>query len=186
MSFQLDLTNFGNQNNQIRHRYTRSSYSGHDEILTRTWPDRVRSRRFWPFFCVFRRVSASPETDATQQQTDTRNPTLLTGRLQVENLPTRSLTGRLRVGYKPDPWTPLHVTVLLSHLVVPLLYLTFYGFILTLCSSNNTCDNYFATFVGSFIFFSHLTVPSSHCAIQTSHLTVLLSHLIVPLFFFHI
>ena len=90
-----------------------------DEILTGSWPNRARSRRFWPFFYVFRQVSASPKTDATHWKTDPRNSTLLTGRLQVENLPTRSLTGRLWVGHKPnplDPWTPLTCTMIPSEI----------------------------------------------------------------------
>ena len=59
-----------------------------------------------------------------------------------------------------------HVTVLFSHLVVPLLFshiwwfpyffLTFDGSILTLCSSNITCDNSFLTFGGSFTLFFHI------------------------------
>ena len=48
----------------------------------------------------------------------------------------------------------------LSHLMVPLFFLTFNGYLLTLCSSiltlcntNITCDSTFVTFGGSFIFF---------------------------------
>ena len=48
-----------------------------------------------------------------------------------------------------------HVTVLLSHLVVPF-----------------------------FFFFSHLMVPLSHSTVLISHLTKLLSHLVVPLFIY--
>ena len=83
---------------------------GFDEILTGSWPDQVRYRRFWLFFCVFCQVSASPEIDATRRKTDLRNPTLLTGRLRVENLLPDLLRVGLRVGHKPDPpnpWTPL-------------------------------------------------------------------------------
>ena len=83
---------------------------GFDEILTGSWLDWARSRWFLLFFCVFCQVSAEAETDATCGQTDLRNPTLLRGQLWVENLPTWSLTGWLRVGHKPDPpdpWTPL-------------------------------------------------------------------------------
>ena len=82
-SFQLDLADFGDQNNQIQHiqRFL-TQFGGKiirfDEILTESWPDRARYRRFWLFFYVFRRVSASPETDATRRKTDPRNPTLLT------------------------------------------------------------------------------------------------------------
>ena len=85
-----------------------------------------------------------------------------------------------------------HVTVLFSYLVVPLLFshiwwfpyffLIFYGFILTLCSSNITFDSSFVTFGGSLIYFSHSMVSFSHCAIPTSYLTVILLHLVVPLF----
>ena len=78
------------------------------------------------------------------------------------------------------------VTVLLSHLVVPLFFfLTFDDTILTLCSTNITCDYTFVTFGGSLIF-SHLMVPSSHYAIPTSHVIVLFSHSVVPLLFAHI
>ena len=114
-SFQLDLADFGDQNNQIRHiqrlstRF-RGKIIGFDEILTGTWLDRARYRRFWLFFYVFRRVSASPEIDATCRKTDPRNPTLLTGRLRVKNLLPDLLQVGLRVGHKPDPpdlWTPL-------------------------------------------------------------------------------
>ena len=86
---------------------------GFDEIFTGSRLDWAGSRRFWPFFCVFRRVSASPKTDATRRKTDPQIPTILTGRLRVENLPTRSIIDRLQVGHKPDPpnpWTPLSVT----------------------------------------------------------------------------
>ena len=74
------------------------------------------------------------------------------------------------------------MTVLFSHLVVPLLFfLKFDGFILTLCSSNITCDNSFFTLSCSFTIFSHLTVPSSNFAVLTSHVTILFSHLIIIL-----
>ena len=46
-----------------------------------------------------------------------------------------------------------HITVLLSHLVVLLFFLTFDGNILTLCSTNITCDYTFVTFGSSLIFF---------------------------------
>ena len=75
-------------------------------------PHRIlaRSGEISPILAVFRRVSALPETDATRWQTDPRNPTLLTGRLRVENLLPDLLRVALRVGHKPDPpnpWTPL-------------------------------------------------------------------------------
>ena len=114
-SFQFDLANFGDQNNQIWHRYTRSGDFRHDLrekslALMKSSPDRVRFCRFWPFFGVFHWVSSSLETDATCWQTDMRNLTLLTGRLRVGFLPTQSRTGQLQVGHKLDPpdlWTPL-------------------------------------------------------------------------------
>ena len=65
---------------------------------------------------------------------------------------------------------------LLSHSVVYLFFLTFDGSILTLCSSNITCNSYFVTFCGSLIFFSHLTIPFSYCVVPTLHFTILLSH----------
>ena len=81
----------------------------------------------------------------------------------------------------------LHVTVLLSHLTVPLLYfLSFDGSIFTFCSFNIICDSFFVTFGCSLTFSSHLTVISSLCAIPTSHVTILLSHSMVPLLFSHI
>ena len=108
-----------------------------------------------------------------------------------------------------------HMTILLSHFVVSLYFftfdctiltlcstnitcnctfVTFDGFffltfdctILTLCSTNFTCDCTFVTFSGSLIFFSHLIVSSSYCKVLTLHVTKLLSHLVVPLFFSHI
>ena len=64
------------------------------------------------------------------------------------------------------------------------LFLTFDDSILTLCSSNITCDSFFFfTFSGSLTFFSHLTVLFSHCVILTSYVIVLLSHSVVPFFF---
>ena len=77
-----------------------------------------------------------------------------------------------------------HVTVLLSHLTVPFFFLTFYGIIITLCSSNITCDYTFVTFSCSLFFSSHFMVPISQSAVLTSHVTVLLSHSVVLLFFF--
>ena len=64
--------------------------------------------------------------------------------------------------------------------------ITFDSFILTLYSSNITCDDSFVTFGGSLFFFSQLTVLSSHCAVSTLHVIVLLSHFVVPLSFCHI
>ena len=80
-----------------------------------------------------------------------------------------------------------HIIVIFSHLVVSLLFshiwwfpyffLTFDDSILTLCSSNITCDIFFLTFGSSLtFFFLHLTVLSSHYVVLTSHMTVLLSH----------
>ena len=69
--------------------------------------------------------------------------------------------------------------VLLSHSMVPLFYfLTFDGFILTLCSSNIKFNNSFVIL----FFSSHFTISLSHLAVPTSHLIVLLSHLMVHLF----
>ena len=76
-----------------------------------------------------------------------------------------------------------HLTVPLSHSMVPLFFLTFYGAILILCNSNITCDCTFVTFGGSLYFFLHLMVPSLNCAGLTSFVIVLLSHFIIPLFF---
>ena len=106
-----------------------------------------------------------------------------------------------------------HVTVLLSHSMIPIFFLTYDGIILILCSINITCDCTFVTFGGSHIFshiwwyhphimqyqhhiwlyfchirwfpyfFSHLMVPSSHCAVLTSHVTVLLSNWWFSFFF---
>ena len=64
--------------------------------------------------------------------------------------------------------------------------ITFDSFILTLYSSNITCDDSFVTFGGSLFFFSQLTVLSSHCAVSTLHMIVLLSRWVVPLHFSHI
>ena len=76
-----------------------------------------------------------------------------------------------------------HVTVLLSHLMVPLFFFfTFYGTILTFSSTNITCNCTFVTFSSSPIFFSHLMVLSSHCAAPTSHVTALLSYSLIVLF----
>ena len=63
-------------------------------------------------------------------------------------------------------------------------FITFDGFIPTLCSFNITSDSSFLTFGGSHTFFLHLTVPSSHCAVLTSHVTISFSHLVVSYFFF--
>ena len=80
-----------------------------------------------------------------------------------------------------------HVTVLFSHLVILLLFLTFDDFIPTLCNSNNTCDNSFLKFGGSFtFFFSPLMISSLYYAVPTSYVIVLFSHLTVPLLFSHI
>ena len=46
-----------------------------------------------------------------------------------------------------------HVIVLLSHSMVHLFFLTFDSTILTLCSSNITCDYTFVIFGGFFIYF---------------------------------
>ena len=78
----------------------------------------------------------------------------------------------------------LHVTVLLSHSMVPLFFfLTFYGTIFTLSSANITCNCTFVTFSSFLIFFLYLTVLSSHYAAPTSHVTALLSHSLIVLFF---
>ena len=107
----------------------------------------------------------------------------------------------------------LHVTVILSHSVVPLFFLIFDGYILILCSSNFTfnstfvtfggflffftfnifiltlcsfkitCGSSFITFGGSLIFFSHLTVPLLLWIVLVSFLTVHLSHSMVPFLF---
>ena len=76
-----------------------------------------------------------------------------------------------------------HVTILLSHSVVPLFIHTFDGAVLTLCCTMVTYDCTFVTFYGSFIFFSHFMVLSSYCVVPTSHMTILLSHSVVLLFF---
>ena len=76
------------------------------------------------------------------------------------------------------------MTILFSHLVVLLLFLTFDSSILTLYNFNITCDRFFLKFGGSLTFFSHLTVLSSHFAIPTSHVTILFAKLVVPLLFF--
>ena len=75
-----------------------------------------------------------------------------------------------------------HVTVLLSHSVVPIFFLTYDGIILTLCSINITYDC-FCHIRWFPYFFSHLMVPSSHCAVLTSHVTVLLSNRWFSFFF---
>ena len=98
----------------------------------------------------------------------------------------------------------LHVTILLSHSVIPLFFLTFDGTILTLCRINITCDCIFVTFSGSLIYFSHFMVLFSHYVVPRSYVivffltfngtiftfystntyvTVFLSHSVVPLFF---
>ena len=67
--------------------------------------------------------------------------------------------------------------------------ITFDSSILTLYSSNITCDDTFVTFGGFlffFFFFSQLMVSSSHCAVLTLHVIILLSHFVVPLSFCHI
>ena len=88
-----------------------------------------------------------------------------------------------------------HVTVFLSHSVVPLFFLTFDSTILTLCSTNIICNCTFVTFDSSLFlfffshlviplfFFSHLIVLSSHCAVPTSHVTVFY-HILWYLYFF--
>ena len=68
----------------------------------------------------------------------------------------------------------------------PYFFLTLDDFILTLCSSNITCNSFFLTLGGSLTFFSQLMVSSSHCAVLTSHVIVLFSHLVVLLSFSHI
>ena len=64
-----------------------------------------------------------------------------------------------------------YVIVLLSHLMVLLFFLTFDDTILTLYSTNITCDCILPHLVVHF-FFSHLIVPSSHYAIPISYVTV--------------
>ena len=113
-SFQLDLADFCDQNNQIRHRYTRSDDSRHDLReksldLTKFSPNLGQIGRDLANFGHFSMFSIGfwPHS---KPMPPTGKPTLLTVRLQVENLPTRSLMGRLQVGHKPnpsDPWTPL-------------------------------------------------------------------------------
>ena len=56
-------------------------------------------------------------------------------------------------------------------------FLTFDSSILTLCSTNITCDCTFVTFSGSFFFFfSHLTVSSSYCTIP-NHIWLFCCHI---------
>ena len=64
-----------------------------------------------------------------------------------------------------------------------LFFLTFDGSFFILCSSSITCDSTLVTFSGSFFFSSHLTVSSSYYVLPTSQVTVLLLHSVVPLFF---
>ena len=61
--------------------------------------------------------------------------------------------------------------------MVSLLFLTFDVFILTLYSSNITCDCSFVTF-GGYFFFSHVIVPLSHSTIPTLHLLGHMSNLL--------
>ena len=66
-------------------------------------------------------------------------------------------------------------------------FLTFDGFIFTLCSSFVICDIFFYhIWWFSYFFFSHLMVPTSHCVVPISYMTVLFSHLVVPLLFSYI
>ena len=91
-----------------------------------------------------------------------------------------------------------HLIIPSSHCAVPISHMTvlyhirwfpyFFTYdstIITLCSSNITCDCTFVTFGSSFIFFfSHLMVPSSHCAVLTSHV-LYFCHIRWFLYFFH-
>ena len=86
----------------------------------------------------------------------------------------------------------LHVTVFLSHLMVPFLFFPSH-----LMVSSSHCvvpTSHLIVLLSHLIvllshlmvplfFFLHLTVSSSYYAISISHVTVLLSHLMVPLFF---
>ena len=72
-------------------------------------PDLARSRR------VSKKSgeSVSPETDHHPSATRTDESVTATGQLRVEKPPTRTVTGRLLVGQKPDPpnpWTTLLIT----------------------------------------------------------------------------
>ena len=94
----------------------------------------------------------------------------------------------------------LHLTILLSYIIVPLFiyFLKFDGSIVILSSTNIASVLFLlhvtillshvshvtvllSHLVVPLLFFSHLTVSSSHCAISSSHVTVFFSHLMVPL-----
>ena len=78
-----------------------------------------------------------------------------------------------------------HMWQFFSHIWwFPYFFLTFDGSILTLCSSNITCDNSFLIFGGSLIFF--LTFDGSILTLCSSNVTCdsFFSHLVVPLLLF--
>ena len=79
-----------------------------------------------------------------------------------------------------------HVTILLSHLIVPLFFFTFYGTILTLRGTNITWLYFCQIRWFLFFFSSHFMIPVSQSAVLTSHVIIILSHSIVLLFISHI
>ena len=84
--------------------------------------------------------------------------------------------------------------ILLSYLMVLYFFLTFNGTILTLCSTNITCDYTFVTFSGSLFFLTFngtiFTLCSTNitynCIFVTFGSFLIFSHLVVSLLFFHI
>ena len=77
-----------------------------------------------------------------------------------------------------------HIKLYFCHIWWFPYFFTFDGTILTLCSTNITCDCTFITFGSFLIIFLHLMVSFSYCTIPVSHVILLLSHSILLLFFF--
>ena len=77
-----------------------------------------------------------------------------------------------------------HVTVFSYIWWFPYFFLTFHGSILTLYSFKSHVTVLLSHLMVPLLLFLHLTVPSSRYVIPISHVTVLFSHLVVPLLFF--
>ena len=77
-----------------------------------------------------------------------------------------------------------HVTVFSYIWWFPYFFLTFHGSILTLYSFKSHVTVLLSHLMVPLLLFLHLTVPSSRYVIPISHVTVLFLHLVVPLLFF--
>ena len=130
-----------------------------------------------PFF-FWDTIPISGQPAISGYQNITFDGTILLSYLMVPYFFSHSMVPFSHVQYQH------HIKLYFCHIWWFPYFFTFDGTILTLCSTNITCDCTFITFGSFLIIFLHLMVSFSYCTIPVSHMIVLLSHSILPLFFF--